>query len=46
MLGAYDSGKRIYTGMVGSGFTQKEIEEIYGELEPSDESPFFNTPTA
>ena len=46
LLGACDSGKLIYTGRVGSGFTQKEIEEIHGEFEPCDESPFFNTPTA
>jgi DNA ligase D-like protein (predicted ligase) len=45
LLGAYDSGKLIYTGRVGSGFTQKELEEIYGEFEPSEESPFFNSPT-
>ena len=45
LLGAYDSGKLIYTGRVGSGFSQKELEEIYGEFEPSDESPFFNSPT-
>jgi ATP-dependent DNA ligase len=45
LLGAYDSGKLIYTGRVGSGFTQKDLEEIYGEFEPSEESPFFNSPT-
>ena len=45
LLGAYDSGKLIYTGRVGSGFSQKELEEIYREFEPSDESPFFNSPT-
>lgn len=45
LLGAYDSGKLIYTGRVGSGFSQKELEEIFGEFEPSDGSPFFNTPT-
>jgi len=31
LLGACDSGKLIYTGRVGSGFSQKEIEEIYGD---------------
>jgi DNA ligase D-like protein (predicted ligase) len=46
LLGAYDSGKLIYTGRVGSGFSQKELEEIYGEFEHSEESPFFNSPTA
>jgi DNA ligase D-like protein (predicted ligase) len=42
LLGAYDSGKLIYTGRVGSGFSQKDIEEIYSEFEPSDDSPFSN----
>jgi len=46
LLDACDSCKLIYTGRIGSGFSQKEIEEIYGEFEPCDESPFFNTPTA
>ncbi len=44
LLGAYDSGKLIYTGRVGSGFNQMDLEEIYGEFEPSEESPFYNSP--
>ena len=37
LLGAYDSGKLIYTGKVGSGFSKQELEEISGEFIPSDE---------
>jgi len=44
LLGAYDSGKLIYTGRVGSGFSEKDLEEIYSEFEPSDDSPFSNSP--
>jgi DNA ligase D-like protein (predicted ligase) len=45
LLGAYDSGKLIYTGRVGSGFSQKDLEEIYSEFELSDDSPFSNAIT-
>jgi DNA ligase D-like protein (predicted ligase) len=46
LLGAYDNlGKLIYTGRVGSGFSQQELEEISNEFEPSEVSPFSNTPT-
>lgn len=45
LLGAYDSGKLIYTGRVGSGFSQKELEEIYPEFERAEDSPFFNPPS-
>ena len=45
LLGAYDSGKLIYTGRVGSGFSQKDLEEIYNEFDASDDSPFSNSPT-
>lgn len=44
VLGAYDSGKLIYLGRVGSGFSQKDLEEIYGEFEPSEDSPFLHPP--
>jgi len=43
LLGAYDSGKLIYIGRVGSGFSEKDLEEIYSEFEPSDDSPFSNS---
>jgi len=42
LLGAYDSGKLIYTGRVGSGFSERDLEEIYSEFESSDDSPFSN----
>ena len=35
----------IYTGRVGSGFSQQELEEIFKEFEPSEDSPFSNYPT-
>jgi ATP-dependent DNA ligase len=44
LTGAYDSGKLIYTGKVGSGFSKQELEEISSEFTPSEESPFFHTP--
>lgn len=44
LIGAYDSGKLIYMGRVGSGFSEKELQDIYGEFEPSNESPFFHSP--
>ena len=46
LLGACDdSGKLTYTGRVGSGFSQQELEEIFNEFEPSEVSPFSNNPT-
>jgi len=45
LLGAYDSGRLIYTGRVGSGFSQKELEELYTEFERAEDSPFFNPPS-
>ena len=45
LLGAYDADKLIFTGRVGSGFTQKELEEISNEFVPSIESPFLHPPT-
>lgn len=45
LLGAYDSGRLIFTGKVGSGFSMKELEEISHEFVPSDESPFFQLPS-
>lgn len=32
-LGAYDDGKLVYTGRVGTGFTAKQIREIHAQLE-------------
>ena len=44
MLGGYASGKLVYVGRVGSGFTDKELQEITGEFEAAAESPFSNPP--
>jgi ATP-dependent DNA ligase len=43
LLGAYDSGKLIFTGKVGSGFSIKELEEISNEFVSSDKSPFSHS---
>jgi len=32
-LGAYDDGKLVYTGRVGTGFTAKQIREVHAQLE-------------
>jgi DNA ligase D-like protein (predicted ligase) len=45
LLGAYDSGKLVFTGKVGSGFSMQELEEISSEFIPSDKSPFFRPPS-
>jgi DNA ligase D-like protein (predicted ligase) len=44
LVGAYDSGKLIFLGRVGSGFSVQELEEISSELKPSEDSPFFKPP--
>jgi DNA ligase D-like protein (predicted ligase) len=42
LLGAYDQGKLVFAGKVGSGFSMKELQETASEFNPSDESPFSN----
>lgn len=44
MLGAYDSGFLIYVGRVGSGFSDRELEEITAAFDPSEDPPFSNPP--
>lgn len=44
LLGAYDSGKLIYIGRVGSGFSDKELQEMVGNFEPATVIPFSNPP--
>lgn len=44
LLGAYDSGKLIYVGRVGSGFSEKELQEIIGDFEASTAIPFSIPP--
>ncbi|MDD2834734.1 MAG: non-homologous end-joining DNA ligase [Methanothrix sp.] len=44
LLGAYQSGQLHYVGRVGSGFTDRELEEIVAGFLPLDHSPFGNAP--
>jgi DNA ligase D-like protein (predicted ligase) len=46
LLGAYSSGQLHYVGRVGSGFTDRELEEIAADFSPLDQSPFCNAPPA
>ncbi|RQW80019.1 MAG: DNA ligase [Methanothrix sp.] len=45
LLGAYESGKLIFMGRVGSGFSFEELEEISSKFKISEESPFSNPPS-
>jgi bifunctional non-homologous end joining protein LigD len=42
LLGYYDSGKFVYAGKVGTGFTDKTLDELNAKLKPLaiDKSPF------
>ncbi len=47
LLGAYDSGKSgklIYVGRVGSGFSDRELQEMIGDFEPATVIPFASPP--
>jgi DNA ligase D-like protein (predicted ligase) len=44
LLGAYTHGLLHYVGRVGSGFTDRELEEIAANFSPMDRSPFANAP--
>jgi DNA ligase D-like protein (predicted ligase) len=44
LLGAYSQGLLHYVGRVGSGFTDKELEEIAAGFLPLDHSPFADAP--
>lgn len=44
LLGAYNSGKLVYVGRVGSGFSEKELREMLSDFEPADTAPFSNPP--
>jgi len=46
LLGGYESGKLIYVERVGSGFSEKELQEIVQEFEPIPMSPFANSPSS
>jgi DNA ligase D-like protein (predicted ligase) len=45
LVGAYDLGKLIYVGRVGSGFSEKELEFITRSFVPAQQPPFFNPPS-
>ncbi len=45
LLGAYDSGKLVYVGRVGSGFSDKELQEMIRDFEPASTTPFYNPPS-
>ena len=44
LLGAYKSGKLVFVGRVGSGFSDRELQIISGDFEPIAEPPFLNPP--
>lgn len=44
LLGAYRSGQLFFVGRVGSGFSEKELQMIWGDFEPVPEPPFSNPP--
>jgi DNA ligase D-like protein (predicted ligase) len=44
LLGAYQSGKLVFVGRVGSGFSRQELQEIAGAFQFSDSPPFANPP--
>jgi ATP-dependent DNA ligase len=44
LLGAYQSGRLVFVGRVGSGFSQQELAEIPKDFQSSDSSPFSNPP--
>ncbi|MDD1757694.1 MAG: non-homologous end-joining DNA ligase [Methanotrichaceae archaeon] len=44
LLGAYDSGKLVFIGRVGSGFSEKELKEIREQLVIDEKSPFSELP--
>ena len=44
LMGAYSSNRLVYVGRVGSGFSEKELQQIIRELQPISESPFSDLP--
>jgi bifunctional non-homologous end joining protein LigD len=45
LLGAYDSGRLVYVGRAGSGFSDKELQEMIRDFEPASATPFSNPPS-
>ncbi|MDM7935258.1 MAG: non-homologous end-joining DNA ligase [Methanothrix sp.] len=44
LLGAYNEGRLVYLGRVGSGFSSEELQEIARDLVPSADPPFTTQP--
>lgn len=44
LLGAYEAGRLVFVGRVGSGFSEKELQMIVADFEPVSEPPFSNPP--
>jgi bifunctional non-homologous end joining protein LigD len=46
LMGYYEDGALVYAGRVGTGFTEKTLDELYRKLEPlrRDSSPFDRAP--
>jgi bifunctional non-homologous end joining protein LigD len=46
LMGYYEDGRFVYAGRVGTGFTEKTLDELRGRLEPlrRDTSPFDKAP--
>ncbi len=44
LMGAYSSGRLVYVGRVGSGFSEKEMQQIVRDFQPVTDSPFSNPP--
>jgi bifunctional non-homologous end joining protein LigD len=46
LMGYYENGAFVYAGRVGTGFTEKTLDELYRELEPlrRGSSPFDKAP--
>ncbi len=43
-MGAYSSGRLVYVGRVGSGFSEKAMQQMVRDFQPVTESPFSNQP--
>jgi len=45
LLGAFSSNELIYTGRVGSGFSEEELQDIIHAFHPIPSPPFSNPPS-
>ena len=46
LMGYYEGGKFVYAGRVGTGFTERTLDQLHKQLEPlrREESPFDKAP--